>query len=697
MLIGSGAKKMKKIGIVLLSLVLVVSLSLPALAAGVAPTETFTRWGEKTRAMRPVYVAVETLTLRDLGVKEFGSIVDIVSDGNGNTYVLSDEGQLFSFDEENQLIRQYEIKDASGETVDITGAKGIYATSSTELYIADTKHARVLFCRDGVVVSEITAPESSLIPEGFIYKPVKVTSDSKGYTYILSEGCYYGALLFDPDGDFDSFYGANTVKGGVLTALANLWDRLTQNDVKRSKTVKKLPFQFSDIYIDKKDFVYTCTGRTSGGASGQLRMLSPGGSNILAGADTYNFGESVLYKRLGQMVTQNFCAVQADADGYIYALDASLGLIYIYDTDSNLLAAFGGGNGQGEQMGNFSTACSMTLNGNNILVADSTRNSITIFERTSFGSLLLQAQKLTLEADYETAAPLWESVLADDVQSSLAKSGLAKAAYDNGDYEKAMAYAKDCNDVDTYSNSLSMVQQAFLIKNFVWIALIAIVLIGGLVFFILYSTKHQVVLIRNEKVRLIFTDMVHPFDSFNAIKYKKMGSVPLACILALVFFVSSVIASTESDFRFTGFDAETYNSLMQLVQTVGLVLLWTIANWGASTLMQGNGKLKEVFIVTTYATVPLIIYNLISTPLSHLVANATPLTTLHSIAIAFTAILMCVGLMIIHDYSFPKLLLSAIATILLMILVVFVIFMVGVLIMQFAGFFWEIFMELMTL
>ena len=191
--------------------------------------------------------------------------------------------------------------------------------------------------------------------------------------------------------------------------------------------------------------------------------------------------------------------------------------------------------------------------------------------------------------------------------------------------------------------------------------------------------------------------MVHPFDSFNAIKYKKMGSVPLACILALVFFVSSVIASTESDFRFTGFDAETYNSLMQLVQTVGLVLLWTIANWGASTLMQGNGKLKEVFIVTTYATVPLIIYNLISTPLSHLVANATPLTTLHSIAIAFTAILMCVGLMIIHDYSFPKLLLSAIATILLMILVVFVIFMVGVLIMQFAGFFWEIFMELMTL
>jgi len=688
---------MKKIGIVMLSFILVISLSLPAFAAGVAPTETFTRWGEKTRVMRPVYEAVETLTLRELGIKEFGSIVDIVSDEDGNTYVLSDEGKLFSFDAEYQLIKQYEVKDINGETVDITGSKGIYAASSTELYIADTEHARVLLCRDGVVVSEIATPESMLIPDGFIFKPVKVTTDSKGYTYVLSEGCYYGALLFDPDGNFDSFYGANTVKGGVLTALANLWDRLTQNDVKRSKKVKQLPYQFSDIFVDEKDFVYTCTGRTSGGASGQLRMLSPGGSNILAGADSYNFGERVLYERLGQMVNQNFCSVQADVDGYIYGLDASLGLIYIYDTDSNLLAGFGGGNGQGSQMGNFSTACSMTLNGDRILVADSTRNSVTVFERTEFGSLLLQAQKMTLEADYETAAPLWESVLAVDAQNSLAKSGLAKAAYDNGDYETAMAYAKDCNDVDTYSNSLSMVQQEFLTRNFVWIALIAVVLIGALVFLIIYSTKHQVVLIRNEKVRLVFTDMVHPFDSFNAIKYKKMGSVPLACVLTLLFFVSSVIVSTESDFRFTNFDATTYNSLMQLVQTVGLILLWTIANWGASTLMQGNGKLKEVFIVTAYATVPLIIYNLISAPLSHLVASATPLTTLRTIAIAFTAILICVGLMIIHDYSFPKLLLSAFVTVLLMILVVFVIFMVGVLIMQFAGFFWEIFMELMTL
>lgn len=697
MLIGSEARMMKRVGMVVLSFLLVISLSLPAFAAGGAPTETFTRWGEKTRPMRPVYEAVETLTLRDLGVSEFGSIVDIVGDKDGNTYVLSDEGQLFSFDAAYRLLKQYEIKDVNGEPVDITGAKGVYAVSSTELYIADTEHARVLFCRDGIVVSEIVTPESTLIPEGFIFKPVKVTTDSKGYTYVLSEGCYYGALLFDPEGNFDSFYGANTVKGGVLTALANLWDRLTQNDIKRSKTVKKLPFQFSDIFVDEKDFVYTCTGRTSDAASGQLRMLSPGGSNILAGADSNNFGESVLFKRLGKMVTQNFCSVQADADGYIYALDASLGLLYIYDTDSNLIAAFGGGNGQGGQTGNFSTACAMTMNGNRILVADSTRNSVTVFERTAYGSLLLQAQKLTLEADYATAAPLWEEVLAQDAQSGLALSGLAKAAYDNGDYQTAMAYAKDCNDVDTYGNSLTMVQQAFLTKNFAWIALAAVLLVGALVYFIIYSTKHQVVLIRNEKVKLIFADMVHPFDSFNAIKYKKMGSVPLACLLTLLFFVSSVLASTESDFRFTTFDASTYNSLMELVQTMGLVLLWTIANWGASTLMQGNGKLKEVFIVTAYATVPIIIYNFISTPLSHFVATATPLTTIHTIAIAFTAILLCVGLMIIHDYTFPKLLFSAFVTVLLMILVVFVIFMVGVLIMQFAGFFWEIFMELLTL
>lgn len=91
----------------------------------------------------------------------------------------------------------------------------------------------------------------------------------------------------------------------------------------------------------------------SDGNVGQLRMLSPGGTNILEGSDTANYGEPDVVKRLNNVIRQNFSGIQADGRGFIYALDATYGLIYIYDTDSNLIAAFGGGRGAWQSGGDL--------------------------------------------------------------------------------------------------------------------------------------------------------------------------------------------------------------------------------------------------------------------------------------------------------------------------------------------------------
>lgn len=133
------------------------------------------------------------------------------------------------------------------------------------------------------------------------------------------------------------------------------------------------------------------------------------------------------------------------------------------------------------------------------------------------------------------------------------------------------------------------------------------------------------------------------------------------------------------------------------MQTVGLILLWSVANWGVSTLQQGNGRLKEVFVVTAYSTLPLILYNLISTPLTHLMAsaNGTMISGLHTLALILTGIMLCVGLMTIHDFSFPRFLFTAFIAVLLMILIVFVLFMVGILLSQFYSFISGIVIEAM--
>lgn len=695
---------MKKLVACLLGFLLTAGCALPVLADGAAPTDTFTHWelpqGEKAVVIRPVYEAAASVTARSLGLQEdTGRMVDIDCDGSGNIYALTEDGCILKINPQLKLERVYKIAGEAGEPVDIAGAKGLYIHSVSEWYIADTSGGRVLRCEDGVVKQEIHLPETSLIPSDFVFQPVKVAKDSQNYLYVLSDGSYYGAVMYDPNGEFVGFYGANTVKGTILSTLANLWDRLTQNDIKRAKKVKTLPYQFADICIDSRDFAYTCTGKNSAGNTGQIRMFSPGGSNILSGADSRNFGEPDRVTRRKAVLQQNFVSIQADSDGYIYALDATYGLLYIYDGQGTLIAGFGGGRGQGEQLGTFVSACSLAVSGSRILVADSLNNSITVFERTAYGQLFMEAQELTLRSDYLGAEPLWRQIRECDAMNRLALVGLAKAAYMRGDYAEAMALSKEGNDAVTYSQALSKTQEAFVTAHFGWLFFAAIVLIAGLVALILVTVKRQVVLIPNVKCRVLFSGLVHPFRSFQEIKYKGMGSLPIAVVLTILFFISSVIAATLSDFRYTAFDASTYNSLFQLAQTVGLVLLWSVANWAVSTLRQGKGRLKEVYTVTAYSILPLILYNLIATPLSHVMASESGalLSGLYTIAVILTGIMLCVGLMTIHDFSFPQVVVTAVVTVLLMILIVFMLFMIGVLLSECWSIFSGIFLEALRL
>ena len=696
---------MKKLIIFFMTVLFIFTSALCVSAADTAPTDSFMHWtlsdgSTKTVVTRPLYEAVKKIDARSLGLEEeFGVIVQIKCDEKGNTYILTENSEIIMLDSDYNFVRKCEIVDSNNEIIGFDGADGFYIVSENEIYIADTTNARVLHCINDIVVDEILIPESALIPSDFVFQPTKIAKDSKGYTYVLSEGSYYGIVLYDPNGEFNGFYGANTVKGTILTTLEHIWDTLTQNDIKRAKKIKKLPYQIIDICIDNKDFVYTCTGKNAGGAVGQIRMLSPGGTNILTGAEDKNFGEIDKVKRRKQIITQNFTSIATDSKGFIYSLDSAYGFIYVYDTKSNLLGAFAGGIGNGNQLGVFSSSNSLSLNGTEILVSDSIDNSITIFERTEYGNKVFAAQEITLNSDYIGAKPLWEEVYSEDSYNRLAILGLGKAAYDEGEYSLSMKYAKLANDKETYSLALKQKQNAFISKHWTLIFISAVLLIGLFIALIIISIKKKMVLIKNEKVRILFSAMIHPFDSFNTIKYKKKGSIVIAFVLIVLYFITSVIAVMTSDFRYTSFDPSTYNSVMQLVRTVGIIVLWTVCNWAVSTLMHGRGKIKEVFVVTAYSTLPLIIYNIVSIPLSHLLSssNSTLISGLNIAALILTGIMLCVGHMIIHDYSFPRVLFTAVLTIILMILVVFVIFMIGILLSQFWSFFTSIFLELVRL
>lgn len=695
----------KCLAVVAVCLLLVMCFPMTALAQDSAPTDSFTHWDmsngtKKLVAMRDVYQATKTIDIRGLGLTEKvkGTFSDICCDEAGNLYVLTTDSRLFQLDRDYNLIKTITVTDAAGTPVTYDGAKGLLVSDGV-IYICDTDGLRILCCNtDGALLREIGRPEgenAELLPADLRFAPLKIGLDSKGYMYVICDGAYYGAMLFDPNGEFTGFYGANTVAATALSTLQYLWDALTMTEEKQQASVKKLPYQFLDLYVDAKDFVYTCTGKTtdSGSTTGQLKKLSPSGTNILykqqwtgkrVSSSSFNFGESSVMMRQNKRVTQDFVGIQVDERGYIYALDGAFGLIYVYDTDCNLITAFGGGRTSGKQTGVFTNAVAMVYDNGRVMVADGKLNTVTVFERTAYGETLLAAQKKTLDADYTGAKAEWQQVIAQDSNSRLAMRGLAKAYYAEGDYETALTYAQDGFDFVTYGQALGEVQGDFISRNFVWVFLVILAVVAALVAVLIITVKKQVVMIKNPKLRLLFTACIHPFDTFNAVRYKNMGSVPIAAVMTVLFYFSSILVVTGSNFRFTTFDPQTSSSVFQLIQTIGLVLLWTIANWAVSTLQEGKGRLKEIFVVTGYATLPMVVYNVLATILSHVITSpeSALLSFLNTFALILTGIILTIGLMVVHEFSFPKFLLSVVLTLFAMILIVFIVFMIGMLISQ---------------
>ena len=558
--------------------------------------------------------------------------------------------------------------------------------------------------KDDKFINSIYMPESALIPSNFVFSPTKVEIDSKGYMYVISSGSYYGAVMYDPSGEFIGFYGANAVSGGVLSSLQYIWDTLTSNDVKRAQKIKKLPFQFVDICLDDKDFVYTCTGVVAGTGSGQIKMLSPGGTNILykrqldgtsVDASSITFGESGYTKRNNKLIKQDFESIQVDKNGFIYALDLTYGLIYIYDTDCNLLTAFGGGRDSGKQKGVFSSAVAIAVYDNLVYVADSQDGSVTVFTTTDFGNKLFTAQRLTLDSKYTESEKYWLEVLKRDAHNQLAIKGLAKISYINGDYHKALEYSKECLDYKIYSQSLKFVQEDFINNNFIWLFFGCILLMALIIFLIVYKKKKKIILIKNEKVKIFLNGFIHPFDSYNAIRYKEKGSLMIAAVMTVLYFVSSVLAVLCSNFRYTSFDASSFNSAFQLVKSFGLIIFFALTNWGISVLLQGIGKFKHVFIVTAYSVLPIIIYNLISIPISHLLTTPTSalMSGMSLVAMIWTGIVLMVGLMVIHNFTFPRFLVSVVIGLFFMLLIVLILFIFGILITQLGSFIIAILLE----
>lgn len=707
-------KKFTKIFAVVLALLCLCSGLLTASAADYTdaandPTTNWTISDSKTKVVysKPMYEAMKSIESADIGVDSFKELADIYS-RDGKIYILdtgTGAGKIIITDENFNLIKTISSVTIGDKTTTFEGARGVIADKNGNIYVCDTSNYRVVIMdSDGNFIGQLTKPDSEMWPDELLYMPTKLVIDEMDYVYVLCDGSYYGAAMYTPEYEFQGFFGANTVSSTILEAMNKLSDLIFNNNTKRSKSIKSLPFSFVDMEIGADGYIYTCTGTTtwSTTATGSIKRLNPVGKNILLDKTKTEAGDSSstvfatkdTSKKTGLDIKHDISAITVDENNFIYALDSAYGRVYVYDTECNLLTTLGGGVSSGTQIGTFQNAKAITTLGDNVYVLDSVKNTIAVFKKNDYGKLVQQAQTLNIKGDYADAESLWLEVLKQDRNSILAYKGIAKVKLLNEEYEAAMEYAKLGYDRSTYSQAYEYVRTEKLSKHFTLIVAVIVVVIVALILWLRYKKKHNIVLIKNKKLKIALATVLHPADSFYEIKRNGQGSVLIATAFLVVWYIFKIIGLS-TGFIFNEGDTESVNAWYALAQTFGLVILFAVANWAVCVLFEGKGKLKDIYTVTCYSLMPMIIqsigYDILSNVLT--LSESSYISILNYVCLVITAVILVMGLITIQEFTFGKFVLTTIITVLAMLLIIFLAFMIGILLQQAGNFVETVFME----
>lgn len=166
----------------------------------------------------------------------------------------------------------------------------------------------------------------------------------------------------------------------------------------------------------------------------------------------------------------------------------------------------------------------------------------------------------------------------------------------------------------------------------------------------------------------------HPFAGFWDMKFERKGKMTVSMTILALLVLSTILQKQFAGFLVNYVDPRLLNSLDDLQYTVLPFFLFCMANWSITTLMEGEGKFKEIVMSTGYALLPIV---LISLPMTFVSRFMTQEETafywlMNSLASLWFLFLLFVGNMTVHQYTPAKALLTLFLTVIAMAFMVFI-------------------------
>lgn len=150
--------------------------------------------------------------------------------------------------------------------------------------------------------------------------------------------------------------------------------------------------------------------------------------------------------------------------------------------------------------------------------------------------------------------------------------------------------------------------------------------------------------------------ITHPFDGFWDLAHENKGSFAVATTFLVLFLIVRVLKLLCTNFQFINAPIQHINVFEEMASLLLPFLILCLANWSLTTLFDGKGTFRNIYIGMCYALVPYVLIQLPMILVSNMITfeESGFYTVLLGISVIWCVFLVFVGLMEIHDYGPAK-------------------------------------------
>jgi hypothetical protein len=647
------------------------------------------------------YYLKAVLTASDFGAAQLTSLDDMSVAADGSLFLADGAaGTVYKLSSDLKTAASLTVFSDGTDEIRLESPVGVFASAAGNVYVADSQSGFIyVFDLDFNFRQKLAPPDKAEFFSETEYQPLKVCADTGGRVYVISANQTQGIMQFSPEGRFIGFLGATRVQ-------PTLWDmfmRMIATREQRQGLLRLIPTEYNNFDIDEDSFIYATIGalpeerlytaiRNGDGTVVPIRRLNPKGQDVLlrkgryppAGDVNFQLSYQVGREDTGEELRgpSKIVDVAYCVNGIYSLLDSRRGRIYTYNRDGDLLFMFGG---IGTKKDRLITPTAINYRGYDIIVSDRETASVKIYTPTDYALKVFEAIDCHENGRFEEGTAIWNQVNREFIGSRLAYLGIGKTDMIRRDFRSAMNNFKLADYREYYSNAYKGFRKEWGYNNIGWIAggllmMVVVTILVRTVSKVKAKAHGETVLSSGEGVSLTRRAgyakyiVFHPFKGFWDLKMRQIGTVGSATLI-----LSAVVGLTLLDAVFSGYlfrppDGNQNLLLQGFVSILLLAGLFVLASWCLTSLFDGKGNMRDIYIYTCYCLTPLLVTTPLRIFLSHILTydESVLYSFIGALSVILVIFLIFTGTLTVHDYTPGKTAIMLIFTVVGMVILVFI-------------------------